>query len=308
MDFEGFVASDFAAYEEAKWASNVYTLERRRVREKLQCLLRVVVDRLPTALLAGLEWSFSDDHPSILNNKCVDRQWGYAYRDERDRHNLRRFVEQIKLTPDEIFNVAPYYRHAILAAIVDQAGLRCELGINGEALIDRSNLAARLLKPFDRETFLGLWSGLPAGASLVVDEQPLTGLDTEQVLALASRLAAEPLDLRLGWSWAPAELGELGGDLIGLVAERLSALAGLYRYAAWSRDNDHIQVAPKLEQVKKKQRTEDGDIKVGRAMRIVGGLFTGKHGKVLDLDGRGSARLQIGPLAIVVALKDLRPV
>src|SRR5688500_7002506 len=94
--FTGFAPDDFTAYEQKKWASNAYTLERRRAKDKLLSLVRGAHEKAGTAL-AGLELHGSDEAPTVANGKKVDAQWAFFIRDQETRAGLRSFLQPTDL-------------------------------------------------------------------------------------------------------------------------------------------------------------------------------------------------------------------
>ncbi len=304
MSFTGFVASDFAAYEEPKWGSNVYTLERMKAKDKLKALMQEVLSA-DASQYAGLTWAYSDEHPSIINNKQVDAQWAYGIRDERDQVSLRRFLEKTKLNADEIFSLAEYFKHISLAVKLSEKGCAVKLYLHAHATIDRANFAARLGKTMEQGLFLERIKDIPAGLKLVVDgqSQDLPAGD-EAIKVLTGALEADGEAIELGWFDEAATIMAAGAGYVETVVGHLKALLPVYRFAAWSRENDHIDVAQQVVKVKKQAKKVQGGIAKGDKVKLIGGLFSGREGLVVELDGRGGAKVSIGGLAVNVALRD----
>jgi len=81
-----FHATDFDAYEPSKWSSNVYNLERLKVKQKLEALGRALGPELRTGAGAGsLAWEVSAEHPALWNNHQVRSQQLYFLRKYRGK-------------------------------------------------------------------------------------------------------------------------------------------------------------------------------------------------------------------------------
>ncbi len=306
MDFLGFLATDFAAYEEKKQGSNVYTLERMKVKDKLKALMQAILAENPD-LTSALTWAYSDEYPSIANNKQVDSQLAYAIRDERDQQSLKRFLEKTKLNAEEIFSFASYYKHLALVVKVAESGVSVKLSLHEDASIDRANFAARLAKTWDQSIGLARFKELPAGYFFKVNGADMAApVDAAAAAALVKALD-EPVLMELGWFDSAEEVIKQAGDYKSLLAGRLAALLPVYRFAAWSRDNDHINVDVQIIKVRKAAKIEQNGLSRGAKIKLTGGLFAGREGKVLELDGRGGAKVSIGGLAVNVAISDCKP-
>lgn len=303
VSFTGFEAADFAAYEEPKWGSNVFTLERMKAKEHLKALMKDVIG-VGNAIFAGITWAYSDESPTITNNKKVDAQWAYGIRDERDQVSLRRFLEKTKLNADDIFSLAEYFKHLSLAVKISEKGCEVKLFLHQDASIDRANFAARLGKTMEQGLFLDRIKALPAGISLKLNGEVVSLSDAGLIARLTGFLNDESDPLELGWFDTAEDIIAAGAAYSSTVSDRLSALMPVYRYAAWSRDNDHIDVAQQVVKVKKQAQKVQSGIAKGDKVRLIGGLFVGKNGVVVELDGRGSAKVSLGGLAVNVALSD----
>ena len=65
-----YCAEDFDAYRPEKWNSNMFTLERRRVKSKLENLGEMLEQELESATLS-LIMNLSDEFPSLWNNQLT---------------------------------------------------------------------------------------------------------------------------------------------------------------------------------------------------------------------------------------------
>ena len=128
--FDGWLASDFEAFEQRKWASNRFNLERGRVRLRLIDLLQQV-QRTAQLDLDGLEIWTSPDHPKLSNGHKVRWQAAAFCRGK----DLRRAIEQADpaLDADDVRK-----SHVHLGVVVEQTGLRVLAMLPKSAKLDRS--------------------------------------------------------------------------------------------------------------------------------------------------------------------------
>ncbi|MFO8070947.1 MAG: hypothetical protein R6V85_03640 [Polyangia bacterium] len=239
---EGFTPDDFDAYLPEKWASNVYTLPRRKVKDKLESLgrdLSAALERndLPLAM------HLSDDHPSLWNNKKVSRQWLFFSRDEAARKKLIELIDTERTLADTLADPTPLFRHAFLGVSVDKDYLEVGLRLHHDAWVDRRNLRELMNDEEGRRHFADLCDSLPDHyeAGLVdVDLIQMSELDDERM-----REFSETFEQRRGWLFIGARLPRdqvvvLGPEVRETVVEAFGMLVPLYRFIAWSPQNDAI--------------------------------------------------------------------
>jgi transcription antitermination factor NusG len=80
-------------------------------------------------------------------------------------------------------------------------------------------------------------------------------------------------------------------------------LLPIYQFIAWSRDNDFVSMREQMRQEKQTQKRRG--LCRHDQVRIVRGVFAGKSGVVQELDGKGSAKILVGKLAVKVEVSDL---
>jgi hypothetical protein len=242
--FPGFTAADFDAYLPDKWSSNMFTLPRRKVRDKLDAVgreLRPVIDAAGLALDAHL----SDDHPSLWNNKKVDTQWLFFSRDEAAQRVLADVIDVEKTLAATLADPTPLYRHLFLGVAVRAEALEVGLWLPHDAWVDRRNFLSLLTDPDGRGRFDALRRGLPAELGF-----GLAGGD----LARAAEIDAAGLDAlarefeeKKGWIFAGVRMPReeairLGADALAAVVGLFDRLAALYAFAAWSPVNDAVSI------------------------------------------------------------------
>jgi transcription antitermination factor NusG len=94
-----------------------------------------------------------------------------------------------------------------------------------------------------------------------------------------------------------------GDGLPALLGDDLVALAPVYRFAAWARDNDFVSVRETLaKQVT--ERRQKGIVR-GDVVRVIRGLLSGQRGTVQDVDPRGAMRVLVGKRTFKVDAADV---
>jgi len=304
--FEGLTRAAFDAYTQEKWASNVHNLPRMRVKDQMNALCDAAARTLGEEL-AGLDRAASDEVPNISNHKRVDAQWVFWFRDKSARDALASFLEKTPLDQAIIFNIAPQDKHATLAVVLRAEALWVGLRIAPGAAVDRKNLAAAMGKAWQRENLVALLADLPDGAVCGLDGAlaPAHEVGVDSLANLPQELGDKERAWSLGHTIPAEEAIELGADLADHVGRWLGALAPLYRYAAWTRDNDHIDVGRQLHEEKVQKRKQAAGYAIGDKVRIISGLFSGKTGIVQEVDTRAQVRVRVGKMSVVVSGTDL---
>jgi hypothetical protein len=307
--FTGFGEGDFKAYEPKKWSSNAYTLERRKAKDKLLALSRAVQEQLQKEL-AGLDLVGSDEAPTVANGKKVEAQWAFFVRDAESRAALKPFLETTDLQAGaNLFDIALQHQHAVLALRLDLAGLDLRVDVAGKAKVDRENFAEKLKQGWARDQWAELCRGLPEGAK--------TGFEPN--LKLAAEITpsdAEELPEPMSKGDASFVVGTrvektdpiLGNEgLIDVLLERTRKMLTIYRFLAWSRDNDHRQLKEALKKTQEEKAKRAAAFQPGDRVTILAGLFAGRSGYLAELDAKGRAKVMVGPVSVSVEAKDLKP-
>lgn len=308
IEFKGLTQAHFDTYAPEKWSSMVHNLARMKNKDVVASLCTTAGKELATEL-TGLLQTNSDEIPNITNQKKVDSQWVYWFRDQEERKNLKSFLEKTLLTQKDIFNIAPQDKHITLAVILRHADIWIGVRIPAGATVDRRNLMAKLDKSWEREKFLELLQELPEGAHLGFgDELTPTGSWDLPGLALhgeAGRATEETWTL--GISVPREDALSLGVDLADLVHRWSGALVPFYRFAAWNRDNDFIDVNKKIQAEKSQKRHQAKSFAEGDKVRVTAGLFSGQVGFIEEIDTKGKTKVRVGKMSVQIPGEDLIP-
>ena len=242
--FDGFSAEDFDAYLPEKWSSNVFTLPRRKVKEKLDFIGKRLFEDF-RAYGLSLTMHLSDDHPSLWNKKKVDTQWLFFSRDEEARKKLAEIIDTERTLADTLTDPTPLYRHVFLGVSVNHEQIEVGIRLHHEAWVDRKNLAALLNDDASRAQFDEIRGNLPEDFEIGAvgsDSVSLRELNSEQVGGLVQEFDKEKGWLFLGFMLKRDAAMELAGGIVDRIVEYFTSLIAVYRFVAWAPSNDAISV------------------------------------------------------------------
>ena len=314
--FPGFTAADFDAYQAKKWKSNVFNRERLEVKQKLASLGRelqgamIAPDGSPLAIEASVE------HPALWNHKQVEAQHLYFSRNEGARKELDAIIDRGKSMASMIDDPTPQRNHLCLAVTLTEQAIELSLKLHPDARVDRENLERKCEDHFEREKLLHLIRGLdPAFRAGITPELVAVGeLDETKLHELVQALIkiATPQTFTLGAPHRLLYIGRAigrdeataaGAALVDEAKKSLLSLLPIYRFIAWSRDNDFVSIKEAL-QKEKQQKRQKGLLK-NDAVRIVRGMFSGKQGVVQEVDAKGGLRVLVGKVAVKLGADDV---
>jgi hypothetical protein len=244
MPFPGFTAEDFDAYLPEKWSSNMFTLPRRRVKDKLEDVGRHLPGNLAEFGLSLVQ-HLSDDHPTLWNNKKVETQWLFYSRDELAQKQLAEVIDTERTLAANLADPAPLYRHVFLGVAVDQGHLEIGLRLHHEAWVDRKNALTLLAEEDGLCHFLDVLASLPGHYEIgLVGEElaPVGGIDIDRIRDLAARFDGGSGFLFIGARLPRDQVLVLGPEVLEVVNEALRLLAPVYRFVAWSPENDAVSL------------------------------------------------------------------
>lgn len=309
--FTGFTEEDFDAFARKKWASRVYTMERRSARAKVVALARSALAEHGDL---GLEQGASDDAPSIANNRKVDAVWTYLTRPDALRKALGSRLSSTNLSDAaSLFDLNIEHQHASLVLQIDNDSFFIELQFATKAQVDRTNAMSKLAFEEDRTRMAELCAELPEATSVGFGEthQPATAITPETVEGWGdSWETAEPFSIRHRWH---RDEEQLRGDAFqDTVNGQLAGLLPIYQHLAWSPENDFAKVGVEktVEKVEKKLKKAAGPsaLEPGTRVTILSGLFAGRGGYLAEIDGKGQAKVMVGPVSVNVPASDVKPV
>ncbi len=313
--FPGFGAADFEAYAPNKWKSNVFNRERLEVKQKLLALGRELQSSLTGSDGAPLAVDASVEHPALWNHKQVEAQHLFFFRNEGARKELDLIIDRGKSLASQIDDPSPQRNHVFMAVTLGHRALEVAVKLHPDARVDRQNLERKIEDHFEGEKLVAMLHGLPAGsrAGITPELLPASEVGEERLGQLLAQLAVPapaivPPGTPVHLWYAGRELQRdealaAGAGIVAPVRELLAQLLAIYRFIAWSRDNDFVSMREQM-QKEKQQKRQRGLAKNDR-VRIVRGMFAGKSGVVQEIDAKGSLRVLVGKIAVKVDIEDV---
>jgi hypothetical protein len=237
---EPFEARDFAVFEEAYQKNPDYDAHRLRVRRRLAAIAEEARGKLGEHGLR-LERRDSLHRPFSFNRGRVVAQWVYLLREGKDRKAFRSIVG-----PEVGADLDPAFQNAHLVLAVDEAGVEAGLRVHKEAWVDAQNWKNAIGDAPGREGFRQLLNALPEGFGLRIHDwkkvYDCPKVNRDDVEEFAKYFTPGEHGARVFRSVARSDPGAIAAELPSRLAEALVALAPLYRFLAWSPENDRLRL------------------------------------------------------------------
>ncbi len=314
--FPGFTAADFDAYQQKKWKSNVFNRERLEVKQKLLALGRELQGAMLAPDGSPLAAEPSVEHPALWNHKQVEAQHVYFSRNAGARKEIDAIIDRGKSIASMIEDPSPQRNHLFLAVSLTEQAIELSLKLHPDARVDRENLERKCEDHFEREKLVNLLRALGDGfvAGVTPELASVAALDQGKLVELLAQIGkgisptpfaiGAPRLFYVGRSIDRAAALAAGGALVDEAKKTLQSLLPVYRFIAWSRDNDFVSIKETL-QKEKQQRRQKGLVK-NDAVRIIRGMFSGKSGVVQEVDAKGGLRVLVGKVAVKLDAEDVQ--
>lgn len=303
VKFQGFNKSDFDAYQQKKWGSNVYNLERLAVKQKLTQLGQLLSETMDAIAGARLDHDVSTEHPAIWNQHKVKEQFLYFYREAEARQRISQLNSKGRSIESLVDQPAPWQNHLLLTLIINTDGIQIKLSLHPNAKVDYLNLEKIGDDYFEREKLLHRIHSLNEDFTVSYADKRIVpkDLSDDALVDLIKALKTSSLEIVRFWSKEEPLVEETA--FIEHITNSLSALIPIYQQIAWSTDNDHIGMKDVVKEQEHKTKTK-GLIK-GDRVKVTGGLLSGKSGVILEALDKGEAKVQIGTLAMKIKTSAL---
>jgi hypothetical protein len=302
--FKGFSSEDFESYTQEKWSSRLYTRARMSVRDKLAGVGREVSSRLEAA---GFEFDSetNDPRPSVFNQNRVDAQWLFFGRSEGARKELATIVDQKHSLADNLRDAGHQKQDVVLAVKVHAGGVDVMLCIHRHAWVDARNAAQKLDLEWERERLGRLLAELESATSGLRLVGPLATTPLAELSAVAVQAELRALSESAEWfvvgkSYEADDIDVMTAAFARVVGDTFLALLPLYKFIAWTRDNDHVQLKAALDDNKAFVKRDGVELGAGDEVSVLSGLFSGKRGVVQGVDKKGMVKVSIGKLVVQI--------
>jgi transcription antitermination factor NusG len=309
VEFNGFTASDFDAYQQSKWTSNVYNLERLGVKQKLEALGRHLLPELQDGDGAPLAHEVSSEHPAVFNQRRVENQYLFFLRTQEARRELETIINRSRSIASLVEDPSPLRNHIFISVMIDSEQLEVGLKLHSDAAVDRDNLLHKCHDFFQRERFIGLVHDLSSEFRVGLVGQPSAqaqaqALDDDRLGQLLEQLPSAGTWLAVSNTIGRDRTLALGAAVAPLLVDQLKSLLPLLHFVAWRRDNDFISVRETLREKDVKQKSKG--LKPHDRVRVMRGVFAGKVGKVQSVDAKGAVKVQLGTLSVKLEADDVQ--
>jgi len=300
------VSKDFDAYLENKWKSRVFNRERLEVREKLLALGRRIAPSVVAADGSPLEYEVSVEHPALWNHHEVQNQHLFFSRNKEARKEIDGIISKNRTMAALIDDPSPLRNHIFLSLMIDLGRIELALKVHSDAAVDRDNLQRKCQDFFQREKLLHLIQNLSEHHTVGImgqSDYPARTLDDDTLQSLVNALPSADSWLSIGRSYSREDPAVLDLTFADVARDDLRQLLPLLHFISWGRDNDSLAMRAtlKLKEVKQKSR---GLAKNDR-VRVVKGVFSGKTGKIQDVDAKGALKVLLGSMLVKLMGDDV---
>jgi|GEM_PF-5180099 hypothetical protein len=241
-EFTGIGAQHFDAYEERKWSSNRFNLERMRVRERIEELCRPAVEAFQQAGEA-VRCMSTPDHPSIFNKHCVDSQYVLILRSDDERRRIQPLLDRATSLSEALEDPNSHHQQVVLSLRLDLQGVEVACRLHRHAHLDWLNFQKRLQQDSQCDEFVSLCGQLPEAVTMGVGTGD--GMAANQLTIEAIQQWREPMESGSEW-WVAGRMYPREDSALtepgfaGEVHSLLSALWPLFQYVAWTNTNDFV--------------------------------------------------------------------
>jgi len=270
-----------ALFAPNKQRSAAYTLDRRSLRQ----------DMLEFANQLVGEWDCTPAEPCLANRRQVQNMVLFSQSTRPDGQR-----SQIDLNSPFALDVLPFHEHLSHFVQIDQSGLTWGMILHRKASLDVRNLAAYLDAFEGQKALEKLLQPLSDAKASVNTEAPKKTDDLAHLII--------PNDIGKGWCiWWQAD--DFSIDVHNKIQSDFARLETLFQTLKWSQDNDLCGAL--AEHKAERQEAAKSRFQKGDRVRITGGLFAGRIGRVEKRHEKGGVSLGIGPVTIQVGDDEIAP-
>ncbi len=305
--FDGFTATDFDAFEQRKWSSNAFNLERLEVKLKLTSLGKALAGPLFEEL-EDQEMELTEERPSIFNQRQVADLTVFFYRNLEARKRLGAILDKARSIADHVQDAALHHRHLILGVRIDRAGVQAGMFIHKNAWVDWKNAKQRCqgYGELDRlgQILAGLGPHVRVGHGSGLAEGDPAAASLDGAAFLEGFETADPWTV-IGTAFQRDDPILAGDGFVDEAGGLFQQLLPLHAFIAWSRQNDFHDLKEVIKEHQEKVQRKFSSVEVGDQVRILSGLASGRVGVVDAIEKKGVVKVRMGLLVMSVKMEDL---
>lgn len=302
--FRGFDDAVFSAFEQKKWSSNMYNMERMRVAE----LLNVIGNSAEKALRSSdvlFARAVSGHTPSVFNGRKVSEMALYFSRTDEQKKAIAPVLDRKVALPDQISDGGEYHRHGYLGVLVRQDRVEVGLMIHSRAWLDIMNMLNRCReKDEEAAKLVRMLHLMKPGAVVRVApdrEIPAGRFDESMLDVIEDSVMNHSFTFFIGYVFQPGDDELSTAGFADRVAEILGGLLDLWKFCIWKPTSNFL-VSSRDSGVKSESVIiDDGsvvDFRKGSTVRLTGGIFVGRTGTVQDMDTKGNVKVLVGRVTV----------
>ncbi len=306
VTFTSFNDSDFDAYLENKWQSNVFNRERLEVKQKLLALGQLLSPHMHTPDLTPLEFEVSAEHPALWNQHRVKNQYLFFYRNAEARREIDHIITKQRPMAALIEDPSPLRHHLFTSVMIDKDGIELALKVHADAAVDVENLKKKCQEYFHREKLVDLIVNLPEGFTIGLTDElftPTAECNDEMLSELIQRLPSADGWLEIRYSIPRTDPILSSDSFLEETDAKLTSALPVLAFITWRHDNDFLSIGDSLKQKAVEKRSK-GLVK-GDRVKVVSGIFAGKTGEVQNVDAKGMLKVSIGQMAVKINSTDV---
>jgi hypothetical protein len=310
--FQGFDEAAFAAFETRKWTSNLFNIERMKVRDQLRALGAGLDPELSRGRAFHVD--VTNHAPTILNGKKVNELVLYFTRTEEQQRSLAPVLDRRISLPDQIADSGEHHRHATLGVRVSSGGVEVGLMLRSTAWVDVMNLLNRVRKTEEAEELARAVRRLPAGSFVRVApgrEIPAAEFEAPEARAFEEAVLNDAFLILFGRRIPADDVIASGAGFAALCRDVLVACLPVWDYVAWRPASNYLMDDSTRATKDTPTISSDGsivDYSPGTKVRLVDGVFAGRQGVVTEVDSKGLVRVVIGKVTVRTDTRSVRAV
>ena len=289
----------FAAFEPRKWSSNLFNMERMKVRDLLVSLGQAVEPSL--AALRPFHRDVTPHMPCVFNGRRVSEMVLYFTRTAEEQRAILPLLDSRISLPDQISDAGEHHRHVCLGLRVHEFGVEAGLLMQSTAWLDVMNLLNRCRSPMEASQVLGRIRDLPAGCEIRLtprDTIPAASIATVHFRKLEEAVLNETFLIRMGRYLDRTDPILRAAGFASLLRDLFVALVPVFDFVAWRPASDYLRVATEAKRTAVAVESGVADLAVGSRIQVTSGPFAGRDGVVTELDHKGVLRILIGKVTV----------